>query len=243
MTMQVAISQVNQLSQVNNQLIQYLDREIADLFGMLNLTDPEAVRDALLEITPQLAQVYAEQAAVGSAEWYELVRRSQVGGQYYAAPAAGVAPAVVERNVRYAAGDLFTDTPELTLSKLTGSMRRHVLGASRDTIMLNTEKDRDSVGWHRIARAGGCDFCVMLSQRGAVYKRRNADFAAHDNCRCRIAPSWDPSAPEVDVRAYEASKTTAKMDEDQKAAHNKNVKQWMDANKDGLDEFRKELTD
>src|SRR5690625_6762278 len=96
--MQVAISQVNQLSQVNNQLIQYLDRELADLFGMLNLTDPEAVRDALLEITPQLAQVYAEQASVGSAEWYELVRRSQVGGQYYAVPAAGPDPLTIERN-------------------------------------------------------------------------------------------------------------------------------------------------
>jgi len=241
--MQVAISQVNQLSRVNEQLIRMLDAELSELFSMLNLTDPGAVRDALLEVAPQLVTVYAEQAAVGSAEWYELVRRAQVGGQYYAAPAAGVDPAVVERNVRYAAADLFTDNPQMTLSKLSSGLSRHLLNTSRDTIMLNADKDRESVGWHRIARAGGCDFCVMLSQRGAVYKRRNADFAAHDNCRCRIAPSWDPSAPEVDVRAYEASKTTAKMDEDQKAAHNKNVKQWMDANKDGLDEFRKELTD
>jgi hypothetical protein len=243
MAMQVAISQVNQLSQVNNQLIQYLDRELADLFGMLNLTDPEAVRDALLEISPQLAQVYAEQAAVGSAEWYELVRRSQVGGQYYAAPAAGPDPLAIERNVRWAAEDLFTDTPEMTLSKLTGAMRRQILGASRDTIMLNTGKDPQSVGWHRIARATGCDFCVMLSQRGAVYKRRSADFAAHDNCRCRIAPSWDPDAPEVDVKAYEASKTTSKMNAEQRERHNQMVRQWMESNQDGLDAFRQELAD
>ena len=241
--MQVAVSQVNQLSQINNQLIRYLDSDLAGFFWMMNLTDPEAVRDALLEVAPQLAHVYSEQVAAGAAEWYELVRRSQVGGQYYAAPAAGPDPLTIERNVRWAAEDLFTDTPELTLSKLTGAMRRHVLDASRDTVILNTEKDRESVGWHRIARATGCDFCVMLSQRGAVYKRRGADFAAHDNCRCRIAPSWDPSAPEVDVRAYEASKTTSKMNAEQKEAHNRRVKEWMDANKDGLDEFRKELTD
>src|SRR5699024_5150835 len=109
--MQVAISQVNQLSRVNEQLIRMLDAELSELFSMLNLTDPGAVRDALLEVAPQLVTVYAEQAAVGSAEWYELVRRAQVGGQYYAAPAAGVDPAVVERNVRYAAADLFTDNP------------------------------------------------------------------------------------------------------------------------------------
>lgn len=243
MAMQVAVSQVGQLTEVNRQLIRYLERDLAELFGMLNLTDPEAVRDALLEIAPQLVQVYGEQAAVGSAEWYEAVRRSQVGGQYYAAPAAGVDPAVIERNVRYAASDLFTDNPEMTLSKLSGALQRHVLGASRETIILNTEKDREAYGWHRIARAAGCDFCVMLSQRGAVYKRRNAGFAAHDSCHCRIAPSWDPNAPEVDVRAYEASKTTSKMDAEQRERHNKNVKQWMDANKEGLDEFRKELTD
>lgn len=241
--MQVDVRQVNQLTDVNQQLIRYLERDLADLFGMLNLTDPEAVRDALLEIAPQLAQVYGEQAAVGSAEWYELVRRAQVGGQYYAAPAAGIDPAVVERNVRYAAGDLFTDNPQVTLTKLSSGLSRHVLNSSRETIILNTERDRDASGWHRIARADSCDFCVMLSQRGAVYTRRGVEFAAHFDCRCRIAPSWDPSAPEVDVKAYEASKRTSKMSPEQQERHRKNVQSWMDANKDGLDEFRKELTD
>lgn len=240
--MQVAISQVNQLSQVNEQLIRMLDAELADLFSMLNLTDPGAVRDALLEVAPQLVTVYAEQAAVGSAEWYELVRRAQVGGQYYAAPAVGVVPAVVERNVRYAAADLFTDNPQMTLSKLSSGLSRHLLNTSRDTIILNTERDQQAYGWHRIARADSCNFCVMLSQRGAVYTKRGVDFAAHDDCRCRVAPSWDPSAPEVDVKAYEASQRTSKMTDEQKEAHNRNVRAWMDQYGDELDTFRSELT-
>lgn len=241
--MAVSLWQVSQLEQFNNGIVGRLLRQLADVRGSLFGVAPELVRDELLSLAPALADQYGQLIMAGAAEWYEQVRAAELSGRYSARLGAAPDSLAVERNVRFAADQLFTENPGLAFELLGAALERHVIGSSRDTIMTNTEHDPKSVGWHRIARSGGCDFCVMLSQRGAVYTRRGVDFAAHDNCHCRVAPSWDPKAPEVDVRAYEMSKSTAKMSDRQKAAHDKRLRDWMDAHKDSIESFRAELQD
>lgn len=237
----LSISQLNELRRFNESVVAGIPGELRALERSLAGSSPEVMRDALLDVAPAIADRHGSVIAAGSAEWYEQVRRSEVGGSYAARPGALPDADVVRQNVRYAAGALFTGDRVSPFLSLRGSLERHVLDTGRGTIKANVDRDRTAVGWHRIARVTGCDFCVFLAQRGAVYMKQTADFASHDNCFCRAAPSWDPSAPEVDVRAYEASQKTGNMTPAQKDRHQRNINEWMDANKWQLDDFRSEL--
>jgi hypothetical protein len=75
-----------------------------------------------------------------------------------------------------------------------GAYSRTLMDAQREQIMSSAIKDRNTPGWRRIG-AGGCDFCKMLIERGAVYSQRTAFFASHDRCRCSAEPALDDSTP------------------------------------------------
>ena len=104
--------------------------------------------------------------------------------------------------VRNAIGPLFGADPDAAAARalLSGMVTRLVTHGSADTMVGSVRRDPAAVGWSRHTRAGGCGFCRMLQGRGSVYrKQETAVFAAHDHCRCTVAPSWDPDAP-VPVR-------------------------------------------
>lgn len=237
----VALAQLEELSRFNAAAVASIPVELRALRSSLAGASAEVSRDALLEVAPGLVDRHGALVAAGSAEWFERVRRSEVGGSFAARLGVLPDPDVVRRNVRWAAGALFEDGRVSPFETLAGSLSRQVLDVGRGTIRENVNRDPRAVGWNRIARADGCDFCVMLAGRGGVYKKATADFASHDHCKCRAAPSWDPTAPEVDARAYEASKKTSGMSPAQKARHQKNVNEWLDANRWRLDELRAEL--
>lgn len=194
------------LRAANDDLVTIVKRDLNSFWRTLDLSKPEAARDALIEYLPALVSEYGDMAATISADWYDEMRvKAGVTGRFAALAADSVGADVVEAEVRYAAGALFTDAPASALSILEGATARYVLNAGRDTIVNSSKKDPKAGGWYRIS-GGGCDFCNMLAARGAVYKEATADFAAHDHCRCGVAPSWDPSRPEADVKQYEGSK-------------------------------------
>lgn len=254
----VSAAQVDELTRFNASVTAGIAVELRALGRAVGSASPEVARDALLEVAPSLVDRRGRLVAAGSAEWFERVRRSELGGTFSARLGPLPDPDVVRRNVRYAAGALFEVGRVSPFESLAGSLVRHVEDVSRGTVRENVMRDTRAVGWNRIARADGCDFCVMLSQRGAVYKKSTADFASHDKCRCRAAPSWDPAAPEVDVRAYEASQrmgsvrarandpslSPAHRAKAQRALDNqtRRTREWIDANRWRLDDFRSELT-
>lgn len=234
----ISVSQFRELERFNSAAVAGIPGELRALQGSLRGAAPERARDALLEVAPAIADRHGRVVAAGSAEWFEQVRRSQVGGSFTARPGALPDPGVVRQNVRYFAGALFLDSRVSPFDSLSGSLTRHVLDVGRDTIRNNTVRDTRAVGWQRIAQPDGCDFCIMTAQRGAVYKRSTADFASHDHCRCRCGPSWDRDAPEVSVRAYEASQKTSGMSPAQKERHNRATRTWLESQKWQLDDFR-----
>lgn len=237
----VPASKLRELRQFNAQVLRGVPDDMAALERALRGASPEAVRDGLLEVVPAIADRHGRLMATGSAEWYEDVRRSQLGGRFEARTAELPDPDVVRSNVRWAAGALFVENRVSPFETLAGSLERHVMDVGRETVALNTRHDRRAVGWNRVAQADGCDFCVMLSMNGAVYRKQTANFASHDNCRCSCAPSWDMSAPEVPVQAYQASEKTGGMSEAQKARHQAGIDSWLSANRWRLDDFRAEL--
>lgn len=205
-----------------NEIIQYLA-------SRPDLT-VEQFRNSLIVQTNLVVSQYGEIAASMAAEWYEDYRLTELGASFRATPAVSPYGAdAVEGMVRRAVAPVFSESPDVAAVMLTVAQNagKYVLGASRRTITRNTFRDSAASGWHRITRPGSCRFCRMLAGRGAVYKEESALFASHLKCNCAAAPSFDPDAPEVDVRLYTASERTTGMSERQRAAHNKLIRDFL----------------
>lgn len=70
----------------------------------------------------------------------------------------------------------------------SGEMSRLVLDAGRETVRATSIADPRCEGWERIVSRGACDFCIMVSGRGAVFSKDTADFQSHGSCGCTAAP-------------------------------------------------------
>lgn len=156
----------------------------------LDYSDPEAARDALLEFIPALVAEYGEIAAVIAADWYEERREDAgISSPFVAALAVAVPVAVLIRAVRFSAAHLWTDDPGGTVRYLLGTVQKYSLQPGRDTILLNTFRDKESPGWVRRTRAGACLYCRDLAGDGMVWgTEKGASFKAHDNCHCVAVP-------------------------------------------------------
>lgn len=204
-------------------------RDLEAMFGSLNLARPEHARDALRAYMPALVRQYGESAAAVAADWYDETRAAAgVPGRYRAQMAASPYEDATEGLVRRASGALFTEQPAGALATLAASAPKYVLAAGRQTIMTSTARDPQASGWQRVTRADACGFCLMLAGRGAVYKDSTAHFASHGDCNCAAVPSWDASAPEVDVEVYQASRRTTSMSPAEKERHNALIQRAID---------------
>lgn len=175
--------------------------------------DPGFIRDELLLAIPALVAFYGDSAAAVAAEYYDDLRAlAPVRTRYRASLAQPLAPDLVQKRVRFGAGHLFTDTPDLIVPFLQGAAVKYVLDAGRQTIAESTRADPEGVGWRRVPNAGACNFCRDLAGQGGVYRSEmSSTFASHDACKCSAEPSWDPDAPEVDARLYTRSRQPSKM--------------------------------
>lgn len=209
-----------------------LDRLVRDeltaFFGALNLEQPEAVRDALLQYVPLLVERYGVTAGSIAADWYDDVRTGMnVRGQFRARVADRVSRERVEAMVRFSAKHLFTATPALTLAAIAAPATRYVLESSRLTVIGSTMRDPQARGWQRRTKGDACDFCKALAARGRVYRKYTATFAAHNDCGCAAVPSWDRTAQEVPAEVYMASIETSQMSPARKARHNDSVQRMI----------------
>lgn len=175
--------------------------DLEAFFASLALTNPEAVRDALVEFVPILVREYGDLSAVVAAEWYEEVRAREVGGRYAARLGALTPDEAVVGGVRWAAGHLWTDDPQQTLASLAGAVDRYVRYGGRDTVARNVATDPRRPRYARIPSGKACAFCTMLASRGFVYhsEATAGEFDDwHDRCGCEVAMSWDRDKPHIE---------------------------------------------
>lgn len=176
--------------------------ELSRFFSALDLTRPEAVRDALLEVVPVLVREYGDLASVAAAEWYEQVHP----GRYLAQTVDGVDAAAVEGSVRFHAGELFKDNPVGTLEGLSGAVQRFVSYSGRQTVARNVNLDPARPRYGRVPSGSEtCAFCELMASRGFVYtSRESAAFLGsrfddfHDLCNCQIVAEWDREAHHIE---------------------------------------------
>jgi hypothetical protein len=178
--------------------------ELAAYFAALDLSKPEATRDALLEFVPLLVAQYGQVAEVLAMDWYDELRmESEDAGTYVAAipPSVPVVADQVAETVRYLAGKLWTPNPASMLAGLSSSTDKFVKQYGRDTIAWNA--DREGVRFARVPSGDKtCAWCLMLASRDAVYvsKASAGDIGTgygdgfHGFCDCvvtRIAKAAD----------------------------------------------------
>lgn len=168
----------------------------------------ESRRLQLLDTVPGVLAFYSEGSAALAADFYDDARAG-VAGRFSAAPVVLDRMVKIRRGVVWASEPLSVDDDELAAARFAQLMRSEMARPYRDTVLSNRQRDPQAVGWTRITRgSGSCGFCKGLADRGAVYRKETATFAAHDDCMCTAAPVFRGGAigPEADTMQYMASK-------------------------------------
>ena len=192
----VARSELEPYRLATSDLSRLVRAALEDFFLSLDLSKPEASRDALLEFVPLLTEQYGAVAAVLAAEWYEQIRGdSGAVGTFAAVTAASVAAGAVEAKVRFLAGHLWTPEPANMLGGLLTATERYVKQPGRDTMAFNAK--REGVRFARVPTgAKTCAWCLMLASRDAVYASRESagdighgtGDGFHGDCDCAVVP-------------------------------------------------------
>ena len=187
--------------------------------------------DLLLLIVPS----YYDAAGSLATAWYGERRDEST-------PATSYAPTIIgdpttdwiEREVAKFQASLesveFEADVQRTLDEINRLAEKEVARGFRDTITGNSRQDEDAIGWSRVVRDGACKFCVMLADKGAVYREDTASFAAHGNCHCAARPEFrgGEHGPEASVMQYLASSKRAK-DPRVQEARNARIRDYLNA--------------
>lgn len=186
---------------------------------------PEEQRALLLEGAPEVISYYSAGAAALAADFYDDQREFSAPPKLYLAePIILDRTEKIRRAVAWASDPLFKDDPLSAGARLAEVVNIETARPYRDTILTNRRRDPSAVGWRRITN-GGCRFCRMLAEKGAVYSDSTARFAAHGSCKCTAQPvfSTDDFGEEASALQYVASKRT------RTAAEKAKLREYLDA--------------
>lgn len=174
-----------------------------------------APMNTLMEAVPSIVDFYLNGSAELALEWYDELRSESTARSLFTpSPVTPLRVDVLQDAVGWAIRETARETERLTraledetarmLARLTPIVEREISAGFWDTITENSKDDPDSAGWQRFARPEACPFCLMLADKGAVYKSHTADFAAHTNCKCVVAPVFGDASTgeEVGVMQY-----------------------------------------
>lgn len=224
-------SDVERLQAVNRGVVALARRDLNAFWSTLDLTKPEAARDALLRFVPALVEQYGEVAASVAADWYDDLRVAAGGrSRFSAALADGVNPEAVAGTTRYGAGHLFTDAPAGMLDFLQVAVSKFVLQPGRDTVIRSASRDPMRPRWARVpSGAETCAFCLMLASRGPVYLTETSAGQMrkyHGDCDCLPTPVF---ARDELPEGYDPEELYAKYQEARSVAGSGSTKQILSA--------------
>jgi hypothetical protein len=196
---------------------------LARWWEQVAMWSPDALVVGLEAFLPDLVAAYGDAASLAAADWYDELRAQAAppGRAFRAVMATPASPEQVAAVARWAAGPLFSATPDraTALEHLAGGVQRLVLQPARQTIAASTSQDPAGARWARVpSRADTCAFCRLLASRGAVYE--SADTAGgspetsyHSGCGCVPTPVWpgeqEPYDVDVFLEQYNAARAKA----------------------------------
>ena len=171
-------------------LTQLAEADLRRLWIRIANQPAEAVRDAMMDVLPLLADEYGTAAAVMAADEYNDLRLiAEAAGLFQAEPVAPPTSARFEALARWGVDPLFGAAPDAdaALTRIAGGMQRSIADMHRETVVQSSQLDPAALGWRRIGHGGNCGFCNMLISRGGVYSQKGVMFKSHDHCNCSAA--------------------------------------------------------
>lgn len=197
--------------------------EVSSLLRDVSRDDWAAVRAALVEGLPLIADRYGLAAGALAADWYESLRdEAGVPGGFVAEIAD-----LPDQGRYEALAGWAVDKPDME-SLIAGGMQRIIANAHRETIMRSSFADPQAEGWARFGRGvETCSFCHMLISRGACYTERTAKFGSHDNCSCSAGPVWKGTEGARTVARYRQSGHRPAMSDETRAKANARAREWI----------------
>ena len=197
------------LDRLASQAVSLADRFAAGVTGTA-----EQRRAELLDVVPAIVDYYTDGSAALAADFYDDAReRAGAAGAFRSEPVVADRTVKIRRGVAWAAEPWVQAAAGVIAvgsvsERLAEVVSIEIARPYRDTITANRRRDPQSVGWRRITAPGACGFCMMLADKGAIYKQETARFAAHNSCMCTAEPVFRGQAvgPEASVLQYTASK-------------------------------------
>lgn len=212
-----------------------LQREVAELGRLANgdldrlwtlILDRADAKAALMDILPALIDTYGLAASTLAADWYDDTRVAQNVTGRFTAISEDIKNSGAQALVGWA--DSKAHTFDSLKALVAGGVQRRVVNFARKTITVSSLADPHAEGWQRATRIGGCDFCLMLASRGAIYSESSVRFGAHDDCNCQAAPKFIERDSLVDVDKYR--ETLRSRSDDRKANENALAREWIEGN-------------
>lgn len=192
-----------------------LDRQLAVLVASLPLVVPS----------------YYDAAGALAVDWYDEIREESRPSTLYVPEIIGdSATDWIEREAEKYLRELDSIDFEAQVAAMTDEITRlaekEVARGYRDSVLGNTRQDKDAIGWSRVTRPGACKLCVMIADRGAVFRKETANFAAHKSCHCAARPEFrnGKHGPEASVEQYLA--TTKRRT----SAQQKRLREYLNTN-------------
>lgn len=195
-------------------------------------TDPLAATYRAIGL---IVPTFYDAAGTLSAAWYDEIRSEVAPPSVYVPQIIGdPATEWIEREMEKAREDLVDIEAQMQrlVDEAVALAEKEVARGFRDTTLGNLRQDQDALGWSRVARPGACKFCLMLADKGAVYRSEStAIFAAHTNCNCATRPEFRGGnhGPEADAIQYLASSKRARSQKEQDA-RNARVRAYLNKN-------------
>lgn len=181
------------------------DESVATATGLLSSLSgsPAERRGVLLEAAPEIIGYFSQGAAALAVDFYDEERlRAGVEDRFVVQFVVNDRVVKIRRGIAWATNPLFSDDEETAVKRLASVVQLETARPYRDTILTNRRRDPESVGWRRIT-SGGCRFCRMLADRGAVYRHDTAQFASHPNCHCSAQPVFRGNDPGTEVGEFQ----------------------------------------
>lgn len=199
----VSRAQLNEYRSGKAEIERLLKNDIRQVWSAMDASDPEFMRDVLIDLLPGLVDQYGMVAAALAADFFAdtVQRRPVVASPDTRDKVVGSTKALI--------GPLWAGNMAGPLNRVSDALTRHALGYGSATTL-------GSVGAHpnlRFARilgvgrteTGPCSWCRMLASRGAVYHSEALAGGLddwHEVCACdAIAVRGPDDFP--DVPGYE----------------------------------------
>jgi hypothetical protein len=203
---------------------------VADLSMVYELESPDLIAAALRETMPGLVDTWALAGAAAAADHYDRLREeNDIEGRFQAI-VAPLGDLGAEALAGWATEPLFYEIPDIvsSQSRAEAGLQKRIVNTGNKTIVDSSVADPKSYGYQRRCRPDACNFCRMVADRGAVYRKSTATFACHDHCYCEAVPAW--GGKPLPVKKYTKSFTNAGLTDEQLAEKNAAARAWIAAN-------------